>query len=47
MTEKVYPYHILTDTDSTCFLFLFICKVQNNIPYDQFRDIIFGGNCFH
>ena len=42
MIEKIYPYHVLTDTDSTCLVFVFICKLENNIPDEQFRDKIFA-----
>ena len=39
--EKILPYHILTDTNSTALLFQIICFENNSIPDDRFRDIIF------
>ena len=39
--ERIFPYHVLTDTDSTCLLFLIICNVKNSIPDKQFREVIF------
>ena len=30
--ERIFPYHVLTDTGSTCPMFLIICNVKNNIP---------------
>ena len=41
MIERIYLYYVLADTDSTCIMFLFICKIRNSIPHNQFRDIIF------
>ena len=39
--EKILPYHILTDTNSTALLFQIICFENNSIPDDRFCDIIF------
>ena len=39
--EKIFPYHILTDTDSTCLMFQIICNVKNNIHDKKFGDVLF------
>ena len=39
--EKVYVYHVLTDTDSTCIQFLVISSVNSMFTEPQVRDIIF------
>ena len=39
--QKVYIYHVLTDTNSTCLKFTFIIDVESEIPENQFRNIIF------
>ena len=39
--EKILPYHILTDTDSTSIMFQIICEFECNVPDDKFRDVIF------
>ena len=39
-TKIIFPYHILTDTDST-YLFLVIFNVKNNIPNKKFRLVLF------
>lgn len=41
LIKKVYVYHILTDTDSTCVKFLFVSSTDSDIPDKRFRDIIF------
>ena len=41
MIEKVYIYHVLTDTDSTCLKFLFVCNPKSNICIKKYRGIIF------
>ena len=41
MIEKVDIYHVLTDTDSTCFKFLFVSKPDSAICENKYRDIIF------
>ena len=41
MIEKVYTYHVLTDTDSTCLKFLFVSDPSSNIPNSKYREIIF------
>ena len=40
LIEKVYVYHVLTDTDSTCLKFVFVSSTDNNILDKKFRDII-------
>ena len=39
--EKILPYHILTDTDSTALQLHFVCSENNSISDDRFHDIIF------
>ena len=39
--EKILPYHILTDTDSTSLMFAIICEFECNVPDDKFSDLIF------
>ena len=39
--EKVEVFHILTDTDSTSFKFIFICDLNSDIPNNKYRDAIF------
>ena len=34
-------YSLLTDTDSICSFFIFICKPSCNIPNEKFRDALF------
>ena len=41
LIEKVYIYHVLTDTDSTCLQFLFISDPISDICEKKYRDIIF------
>ena len=41
LIEKVYIYHVLTDTDSTCLQFLFISDPKSDICERKYRDIIF------
>ena len=41
LIEKVYMYHILTDTDSTCLQFLFVSDPSSNIVDAKYREIIF------
>ena len=36
-----FPYLILTDTDSICVFFTFICKPESYMPVSQFRDVLF------
>ena len=43
LIEKVYIYHVLTDTESVCLKFVFvISSTDSDIPAEKFRDIIFG-----
>ena len=39
--RKNFPYLILTDTDSICVFFTFICKPGSYMPVSQFRDVLF------
>ena len=39
--EKVYIYHVLTDTDSTCLKFMFVSDPNSDILESKYRDIIF------
>ena len=39
--QRILPYLISTDTDSTALLFHIICSENNSIPDDRFRHIIF------
>ena len=41
LMEKVYIYHVLTDTDSTCLQFLFISDPKSDTCLKKYRDIIF------
>ena len=38
---KVYTYHVLADTDSTCLQFLFISDAKSDICKKKYRDKIF------
>ena len=41
MTERVFLYSILADTDSICVFFLFICKPKGNLLDARFIDVLF------
>ena len=41
MTEIIFLYSILTDTDSICIFFIFICKLESFAPDSVFRDVLF------
>ena len=41
MIERIFPYSILTDTDSICLFFIFICKPESCAPNLVFRDVLF------
>ena len=41
LIEKVYIYHILTDTDSTSLQFLFVRDPASDKINKKYRDIIF------
>ena len=32
---------MLTGTDNTCIMFIFVCKIDSNTTDDEFRNIIF------
>lgn len=37
---KVYIYHVLTDTDSTCFEYIFLSSTDSDIPNKKFKNKI-------
>ena len=39
--QKVEIYHVLTDTDSNSFKFLFISDLSSETPESKYREIIF------
>ena len=39
--ELIFPYHVLTDTNSTCLFFIFVCKPECNAPDEKFRNLLF------
>ena len=39
--EKIYVYHILTDTDSTSLQFVVVSSIDSYFSEDQVRDILF------
>ena len=39
--DRIFPYHILIDTDSTSILFHIIYEAENSLLDNKFRDIIF------
>ena len=41
LIEKVYIYHVLTNTDSTCLQFLFVNSSESDICEKKYCDIIF------
>ena len=41
LIERIYLYSVLTDTDSICVFFIFICKPKRDLPDRQFRDVLF------
>ena len=41
LIEKVFVYHILTDTDSTAIQFIFISDPSSGFPKDKYQDVIF------
>ena len=36
---------MLTDTDSICLFFIFICKPENNTSDEKFKDVLFEVIC--
>ena len=40
LIEKVYMYHVLTDTDSTCLQFFFISNLKRDKSEQKYREII-------
>ena len=41
MIEPIFPYSVLTNTDSICVFFIFICKPESSLPDGKFRDVLF------
>ena len=41
MIERIFPYLVLTDTDSICVFFILICKPESSLPYGRFGDVFF------
>ena len=41
LIKKVYVYHVLTETESTCVKFLFVSSADSDIPDKKLRGIIF------
>ena len=41
MTERIFPYSVLTDTESIYVFFNLICKPESNLPGENFRDLLF------
>ena len=41
MIESVFPYSVLTETDSICIFFIFICKLSCSVPNEKSRDVSF------
>ena len=42
--DHIYPFHNLTDTDSTSIFFLFVCSAQSNIPDRDCLSEVFAAN---
>ena len=43
MIVRVFPYSIITDTDSICIFLIFIRKLESCAPDLVFRDFLFEG----
>lgn len=41
LIEYIYPYHALTDTDSTCLFFIFVCKPEGAFSDETYRNCPF------
>ena len=41
MIKYVFPYHVLTDTDSTCIFFIFVCKPESGFSDEKSREYLF------
>ena len=41
MIERIFPYSVLTDTESIYVFFNFICKLESNLLEEKFRDVLF------
>ena len=38
MIDYIFPYHVLTNTDSTCTFFIFVCKPESEIMAEKYRE---------
>ena len=41
MIESIFPYSVLTDTDSICIFFIFTCNPSFNVPNENFFNVLF------
>ena len=41
MIEKIFVYHVLTDTDSTCIQFIVVSNIKSIFTEDQVKNILF------
>ena len=41
MTERTFPFSVLTNTDGICIFYIFICKPESSLQDSKFRDILF------
>ena len=41
MTERTFPFSVLTNTDRICIFYIFICKPESSLQDSKFRDILF------
>lgn len=41
MIEMIFSYSVLSDKDSICVFFIFICNPESNLPDEKFRDVLF------
>ena len=41
MIERTFPYSILTDTDSICIFYIFICRQESCASDSVFREVLF------
>ena len=40
MIDYIFSYHVLTDTDSTCTFFIFVCKSQSEVMVEKYRECL-------
>ena len=41
IVDRIFPYQVLTDTDSMLLFIIFIWKPESSIPNSNFRDLLF------